>query len=102
MPVHVSFTGSYPQPDVTKLVASSSKLILMSSYEGQSHTLIQALLHQTGIICSDIPPNRELCGPYAIYTQSSVAGLTNALPKDPPVLSKADVETRKKTHSWFN
>jgi glycosyltransferase involved in cell wall biosynthesis len=96
----IIFTGSVPAQEVAKLVASSSKLILMSSYEGQSHTLIQALLHQTGIICSDIPPNRELCGTHAIYTQPTVDHIASALLKNPPILSKTDLETKINIHSW--
>lgn len=62
----VAFLGALPEPEVAKHVACCRKLILMSNYEGQSHTLLRALEQGTPIIASNIEPNRELLGDSAI------------------------------------
>ncbi len=53
----VSFLGQVDQ--VAKLLAESSFFIFPTHYEGLPGALIEAMLAQIPIICSDIPENRE-------------------------------------------
>lgn len=63
----VKFTGRLSHSQTLHHLRQSQKLILYSDYEGQSHTLIEAMLCQTQIICSDIASNKEVTHHYSIY-----------------------------------
>lgn len=56
----IIFRGKLSKLETLKEIATSARLVLYSSYEGQPHTLIEAMLLKIPIIASDIKPHTEL------------------------------------------
>lgn len=56
----VEFLGTKSHAHTQKLIAQSQKLILYSTYEGQPHVAIEAIIQNTPIVASRIPPHQEL------------------------------------------
>lgn len=56
----VHFTGKVSKKDVLDVLKSHEYLVLYSTYEGMSHTLIDGMALGLKIITSDIAPNRAL------------------------------------------
>jgi glycosyltransferase involved in cell wall biosynthesis len=56
----VTFTGSLSKLEVWQKLAQSEYLVLPSSYEGLSHTLVEAMLTKTKIIASSIQANEAV------------------------------------------
>jgi len=83
----VKFLGRLPKKQVEKHIAQSAKLILLSTYEGMPHTLIEAQYLKTPVIASNITPHKE------IITKTS--GVLVPLNK-PKLLAKAINSTTSK------
>jgi glycosyltransferase involved in cell wall biosynthesis len=60
----VSFLGSKNQSEITKLMIKSGIFVQLSSYEGQSFSLLQAMSLGLPVVISDIPGNTEVVSNY--------------------------------------
>jgi glycosyltransferase involved in cell wall biosynthesis len=56
----VSFLGSKSQSEITALMMKSRIFVQLSSYEGQSFSLLQAMSLGLPVVISDIPGNTEV------------------------------------------
>lgn len=56
----VSFLGSMSQSEITTLMMKSRIFVQLSSYEGQSFSLLQAMSLEIPVVISDIPGNAEV------------------------------------------
>lgn len=56
----VSFLGSKNQSEITSLMVKSRIFVQLSSYEGQSFSLLQAMSLGLPVVISDIPGNTEV------------------------------------------
>lgn len=56
----VRLTGALSSADMALLLQASDVFVLLSSYEGRSHVLLEAMGAGLPIVASDIPGNREL------------------------------------------
>jgi len=61
----VSFEGWLPRSDVAAAYRSATVLVQLSSYEGMSNTILEALASGLPVVASRIPENRELIEPHA-------------------------------------
>jgi len=96
----VTFTDRLPQKKAEAAIARSEKLILYSSYEGQSHTLITALNTQTIVITSNILPNKELVNQFGILVKlNSQSQLAQAINEGSVDVIKAAAYAKEK-FSW--
>jgi len=57
---NVSFKGQLSQENLKELIEQSRIFCLPSSYEGMSHSLLEAMSNEIPVIVSDIEPNLEL------------------------------------------
>ncbi len=63
----VRFLGQLPNPEALQWVAAADVFVLNSTYEGFSHTLVEAMRSGVPIIATDIPGNREAAGDTVHY-----------------------------------
>lgn len=63
----LTLKGNLTPAQTRKHIASAHKLILYSSYEGQPHTLIEAMLLRTPIIASNIQANLDATAGHAQF-----------------------------------
>ncbi|NMC36414.1 glycosyltransferase [Candidatus Beckwithbacteria bacterium] len=56
----VLFTGNLDKQETFKKISQSQYLVLYSTYEGLSHTLLEAMAAKTKIIASDIKANSDV------------------------------------------
>jgi glycosyltransferase involved in cell wall biosynthesis len=56
----ISFLGSKSQSEITRLMMKSRIFVQLSSYEGQSFSLLQAMSLEIPVVISDIPGNTEV------------------------------------------
>ncbi len=61
----VSFEGWLPRSDVAAAYRSATVLVQLSSYEGMSNTILEALASGLPVVASRIPENMELVEPEA-------------------------------------
>ena len=66
-PPGILFTGFLPDQSVADLVRGARFLVLPSIYEGFGLPALEAMTLGTPVICSDIPPLREICADAAEY-----------------------------------
>lgn len=76
----VEFVGFVHGPLLEELYTSADLVVLPSSLEGLSITLLEGLSYGRCCLASDIPPNREAAEQHAVYFRSGdVADLTARL-----------------------
>ncbi len=63
----VHFFGQLPHDEALMRVAAADMFVLNSTYEGFSHTLVEAMHSGVPIIATDIPGNREAAGDTVQY-----------------------------------
>lgn len=96
----VKLLGSLPRNQVHQHIAHSQALILYSSYEGLSHTLIEAMLLHTHVFASNISSNRETLHGYGqLINQSSPLELASAINHPKPQLDSAQ-KFAQHHYSW--
>lgn len=66
-PPGVLLTGFLPDQSVADLVRGARALVFPSVYEGFGLPALEAMALGTAVICSDIPPLREICADAAEY-----------------------------------
>lgn len=100
----IHFAGRQDKRTTLELVAASRALILYSSYEGQSHTLIEAMMLGTQVLASDITPNRELVEKSGVLVPlDSPQRLAEALSQIAEEKTiKANTQSVIKRFSWDN
>lgn len=99
----VSFTGRMSHQDTLKRIAESEKLILYSSYEGLSHTLIEAMHLKTTVIASDITANREVLRKYGIFALlNNTVALSEAVNKKQDINLSSAQRYAKNKYNWKN
>jgi len=67
VPRHAELLGYVSDNELEDLYASCSYLVFPSTYEGFGLPILEAFSHNTPVICSDIPPFREIAGDNALY-----------------------------------
>jgi len=98
----IKFHHNLTRPATHRLIAQSQALLLYSSYEGLSHTAIEAMLLGTHIIASNIPANREVLGPSAqLVSLNSPKNLAHAINHPKPHLD-ANQKRAQSLYSWNN
>lgn len=100
----IVFRGTLSSGQTHQALLKAEKVILYSLYEGQSHTLLEAMLSQTAVIASDIPPNRELvkaCG--QLVKLNDLHALSKAMVQsiDKKQLQNC-AQQKASRHSWAN
>lgn len=75
----VTFMGKCSKTQTLQEIASAERLVLYSSYEGQPHALIEAMLLKTTIIASNIPPHVELLGADGLVPLNNPQALAQAV-----------------------
>jgi glycosyltransferase involved in cell wall biosynthesis len=75
----VTFMGKLSKSQTLQEIATAERLMLYSTYEGQPHTLIEALLLETPIIASNIPPHQELLGNNNVVQPNNPEALAQAI-----------------------
>lgn len=103
---NIIFTGALPRYKVLEQVAQAEYLVLYSSYEGLSHTLLDAMMLKTKIIASDIVANRD------VLENGSLGKLVSLYNQDELVSSLLEeysetkienaYKTVKEKYSWDN
>jgi glycosyltransferase involved in cell wall biosynthesis len=56
----ILFLGELPPAEVRKILDQSRVFCLLSSYEGLSHALLEAMSSQIPVVVSDIPGNKHV------------------------------------------
>lgn len=81
----VHFSGRLSREHTQKYIAHSQKLILYSTYEGLSHTLLEAMLERTPIIASNITANQDTIEATGVLvTPKNIHALSKAINKPSP------------------
>src|SRR5690606_14044930 len=96
----ISLIGSLSKEKTHIKIAESQALILWSTYEGQSHVLIESMILGTPVIASDITPNRELIDMHAGTLVENYDALVKVLSIDN--FNMAEADSVAKYHSWNN
>jgi len=101
---NVTFAGSLSKQQVLNLMAEHEYLILFSSYEGMSHTLLDAMGLGLKIVASDILANRTVVrdGAYGkLVSPNKINDLSNAFTNDydSQMIDNAKAYVLKK-HNW--
>jgi glycosyltransferase involved in cell wall biosynthesis len=102
----VRLTGALSSADMALLLQASDVFVLLSSYEGRSHVLLEAMGAGLPIVASDIPGNRELLRDRANITlvprdASVVAAALRAVARRPrPSAAAADERRPSASTGW--
>ena len=76
----VRCVGAVPQPELEDLYAAASMLVTATRYEGFGLPVLEAMLRDVPVACSDIPVLREVAGDAATYFDpGSPAAIAGAL-----------------------
>jgi glycosyltransferase involved in cell wall biosynthesis len=79
-PSAVRFLGVQPAPVVHALYRDARALVAPSRREGNPLTVMEAMVHGTCVVASDIPPHRELLGDAGVFVDpGDAAQLASAL-----------------------
>ncbi len=95
----VKFKGKLSKTESLSEMITSAQLVLYSSYEGQPHTLIEAMLLNTPIIASSIPPHTELLGNKDLVQPNNPKALAHAINSE---IKNAHVLVDPLQFSWHN
>jgi len=95
----VKFLGKLSKAETLKCIASSEILVLLSDYEGQSHTIIEAMCLGTKVVASNITPNRELLKKRGRLTDLKATSITEAM-LHPKKISETVIKEVKAEHFW--
>ncbi|HLJ45401.1 MAG TPA: glycosyltransferase family 1 protein [Bryobacteraceae bacterium] len=63
----VRFTGWIPRQELYELYRCARAFIYPSTFEGFGMPVLEAMAAGVPVACSNIPPLREVAGPYAVY-----------------------------------
>lgn len=106
----VSFEGWLPRNDVAAAYRSATVLVQLSSYEGMSNTILEALASGLPVVASRIPENMELIEPDAnglLFSSdeevSKVAQAILLLYQSPDLLTQMRLQARKRViekYTW--
>jgi glycosyltransferase involved in cell wall biosynthesis len=106
----VSFEGWLPRSDVAAAYQSATVLVQLSSYEGMSNTILEALASGLPVAASRIPENMELIEPAAngllFGPEEEVSKIAQAivrLYKSPDLRTQMSLQARKRViekYTW--
>lgn len=90
----VHFLGALPQKEAMQWVSAADVFVLNSTYEGFSHTLVEAMHAGVPIVATDIPGNREAAGDTVYYVRpgENAPGLAAAIEE---VFADTDATTQR-------
>lgn len=95
----ITFKGKLSKEQTLQEIASAQRLVLYSSYEGQPHSLIEAMLLNTPIIASEIPAHTELMGKNDLVKPNNPNALAHAINSE---IKNAHVVVDPLQFSWHN
>ena len=106
--VETLLLGRLPHEKVLQCLSACDAFVLYSSYEGQSHLLLEAMAAGAPIVASDIAPNRELIedGVNGLLADSNdlnqLAGKLNKILSDRALAQRlvAGARDTVKAYSW--
>ncbi|MCR9246506.1 MAG: glycosyltransferase [bacterium] len=80
-----------PECDKPALLADCRGVIACSLYEGFGLPVLEAAMHEAPLICSDIPPHREIAPPHAVFVDpTDVAAMAAAFGAELPQATPAE------------
>jgi glycosyltransferase involved in cell wall biosynthesis len=97
----VRMPGALPRLELSNLLAAADVFVLLSSHEGRSHVLLEAMQAGLPIVASDVPGNRELLhdGEDALLVPREVPAVAEALRRlagSPELRARLGVEARRR------
>lgn len=95
----VTFMGKLSKSQTLQEIATANRLVLYSSYEGQPHTLIEAMLLNTPIIASEIPAHTELMGKTNLVQPNNPKALAHTINSE---IKNARAQADPFAFSWHN
>ncbi len=97
---YIKFLGTQSKTQTHKYIQQSQKLILYSSYEGLSHTIIEAMQLGATVIASDIQANKEVLNGFGqISTLNQIKSLAKTINQPSTNTHKAQ-KFAQNTYSW--
>ncbi len=98
---YCTFHSSVPKKQVYEILKNSQLFVFPTDFEGSSKALAEALLAETPVIASDIPPNRELLEPTScgLLFQNSEEDLLRAI--EQAVLNYEEMKSKAKEGHQF-